>query len=350
MPGFDNNTMFANNVDFTGASDVTPQMVLDGQLLIGSTVSPNIKSGFLTSSDNTIGITNTSGNIDIKLSSSIKITTYITDDTWIKDARTKYIELILIGGGGAGGSGRQGASTTAGGGAGGAGASITYFDGPENVFPDSVSVIPAKESIGGLPQSANDTDGLNGSVGNSSFFGTLPGYGGDFGNRGVNGNASGGSTPYGRYLSSANAIGPVGGQGRVQDGFPPTSLSTALSSSGGGGGGADSVTIRSGGNSSDVKNILLSSPIIITGASGGIESGIINGSNGLNSVDLGYAVTTGAGGGGGGGQSAGPVAGNGGNGGFPGGGGGGGGGSLNGTNSGSGGNGAAGKIIVIEYF
>lgn len=64
MPGFDNNVVYANNVDFTGNATVTPQMVSDGQLLIGSTAAPNIKVGTLTAGTG-ISFVNASGSITI---------------------------------------------------------------------------------------------------------------------------------------------------------------------------------------------------------------------------------------------------------------------------------------------
>lgn len=62
MPGFASDTvggggtLYATNVDFTGNSLTTgsPQMVADGQLLIGSAVNPRIRVGTLGSSDSSI--------------------------------------------------------------------------------------------------------------------------------------------------------------------------------------------------------------------------------------------------------------------------------------------------------
>lgn len=65
MAGFRNDVMFASNVDFTGSIAVTPQVTSNGQLLIGSTVAPNIRVGSLTSSDNTLTITVGAGTIDL---------------------------------------------------------------------------------------------------------------------------------------------------------------------------------------------------------------------------------------------------------------------------------------------
>lgn len=54
MAGFDNDICYANNVDFSGGSPVSGKVVSDGQLLIGSTASPNIRVGTLSSSDSSI--------------------------------------------------------------------------------------------------------------------------------------------------------------------------------------------------------------------------------------------------------------------------------------------------------
>lgn len=64
MPGFHATTMFADNVDFTGNLVVAPQVTTDGQLLVGSTVAPNIRVGNLTGSGGIV-ITPGAGTIDI---------------------------------------------------------------------------------------------------------------------------------------------------------------------------------------------------------------------------------------------------------------------------------------------
>jgi hypothetical protein len=64
MPGFDNNVVYANNVDFSGGSPVVGKVVADGQLLIGSTASPNIRVATLTPGTG-ISITNAAGSITV---------------------------------------------------------------------------------------------------------------------------------------------------------------------------------------------------------------------------------------------------------------------------------------------
>lgn len=63
MAGFDNDVVYASNVDFTGSATVTGRVTTDGQLLIGSTVSPNVRVGTLGSSDGSITWTLGNGTI-----------------------------------------------------------------------------------------------------------------------------------------------------------------------------------------------------------------------------------------------------------------------------------------------
>jgi hypothetical protein len=65
MPGFDNEVVYAKNVDFSNGYPVSGKITTDGQLLIGSTAFPNIMVGYITSSDASITVTNGPGTIDI---------------------------------------------------------------------------------------------------------------------------------------------------------------------------------------------------------------------------------------------------------------------------------------------
>ena len=65
MSGFDNEILNCENVDFTGDSPVEGQIDTDGQLLIGSSSSPYIRAGLLTSTDGSITFTTGSGTIDL---------------------------------------------------------------------------------------------------------------------------------------------------------------------------------------------------------------------------------------------------------------------------------------------
>lgn len=64
--GFSNSTLYATNVDFRGVTPVVDQMTADGQLLIGSSVAPFIRSGLLTSVGSTVDITVGHGTINLE--------------------------------------------------------------------------------------------------------------------------------------------------------------------------------------------------------------------------------------------------------------------------------------------
>lgn len=64
MAGFDNDTMYADNVDFSGSLTPAPTVLLDGQLLIGATALPHIRVATLTAGAG-ITITNGAGAITI---------------------------------------------------------------------------------------------------------------------------------------------------------------------------------------------------------------------------------------------------------------------------------------------
>lgn len=81
MPGFDNNTMYADNVDFRGVTPVAPQVTTDGQLLIGSTATPHIKVGSLGSSDGSITWSVGSGTITGQVSGGTTVLKTLTPDS-----------------------------------------------------------------------------------------------------------------------------------------------------------------------------------------------------------------------------------------------------------------------------
>lgn len=78
MAGFRNDTMYANNVDFTGSSTVSPTITTNGQLLIGSTASPNIRVGNLTSPDNSITFGYSSPNITAVVNTAVVRDLHVT--------------------------------------------------------------------------------------------------------------------------------------------------------------------------------------------------------------------------------------------------------------------------------
>lgn len=80
MAGFDNEVMYANNVDFTGSAVVTGQVTTNGQLLIGATASPNIRVGNLTSTSGSLTITNGAGTINLEVAAASTAITTLTPD------------------------------------------------------------------------------------------------------------------------------------------------------------------------------------------------------------------------------------------------------------------------------
>lgn len=78
MSGVRNDTIYAKNVDFSGQLIPAPTMVSNGQLLIGSAVAPNIRTGFLASAAGTISITTGNGTINLESGPSIPIS-FVSD-------------------------------------------------------------------------------------------------------------------------------------------------------------------------------------------------------------------------------------------------------------------------------
>lgn len=89
MPGFDSDivggggTLYATNVDFTGSSFTqgSPQITSNGQLLIGSAVTPRIQVGTITSPLGTISIGYSAPNITIDISGSAQAVEHLTGNT-----------------------------------------------------------------------------------------------------------------------------------------------------------------------------------------------------------------------------------------------------------------------------
>lgn len=90
MSGFDNEILYADNVDFRGVDPVAAQMVADGQLLIGSTATPNIKAATLTEGTG-VDITNASGSITVAVSGGGFNWEVVTDASATMVASTGYV-------------------------------------------------------------------------------------------------------------------------------------------------------------------------------------------------------------------------------------------------------------------
>ncbi len=76
-----NEIMYSDNVDFSGNQPLARQLTTNGQLLIGSTVAPNIKTGILTSPLGTVTIGYSSPNITIDLTGGAAAVEHLTGDT-----------------------------------------------------------------------------------------------------------------------------------------------------------------------------------------------------------------------------------------------------------------------------
>ncbi len=78
MAGFDNNIMYADNVDFTGSVAPSAKVTTNGELLIGSTIAPNIQVGSLTSPLSTISIGYSTPNITIDIAGGSPAVEHLT--------------------------------------------------------------------------------------------------------------------------------------------------------------------------------------------------------------------------------------------------------------------------------
>ncbi len=95
MAGFENDVMVASNVNFNGAAPKPHLGIIttNGQLLIGSTASPNIRAGNITSTGGTVTVTNGSGNINLEAMSFLINSGTITS-TAFKAIRTTPVVAI----------------------------------------------------------------------------------------------------------------------------------------------------------------------------------------------------------------------------------------------------------------
>lgn len=82
MPGFDNNTVYADNYDFRGVQPVLPQVSVAGQLPVGTGASPAILVGAITSPLGTLTVGYSSPNITLDLvGGSTAIDSVVVDTT-----------------------------------------------------------------------------------------------------------------------------------------------------------------------------------------------------------------------------------------------------------------------------
>lgn len=256
--------------------------------------------------------------------------------TWTKPAGAKAVSLMMFGGGGGGASGGKNASQAAArvGGGGGAGGGYFHAVVPASAFSATETLIVGAGGAGGAARNS-DGQGITGTSGIASQFGSFRAFGGV---------AGGGSGSGGSAVQSSNNGGSASGTGSAGAAGVPSSTTVAFQPGGPGGGGGGGIlaggattSIGGAGGRSNALNLA------------GGTSGAVNNAGGAGiAAPTGYTAP-----GSGGGAGGASVTGNGGNGaagGFPAGGGGGGGATETGALSGAGGAGAAGIVVVTTYF
>ena len=282
------------------------------------------------------------------------ITLYSANATHTLNTKTKLVDIKLYSGGGGGGSGRRGqAGTDRYGGGGGSAGTFTTTTLDATLLNPSLIITIAGGGTGGIAQTVDDNDGLDGNIGGQSsidskmYTNSIANSGGKKGTA-VSGTGGSQSSYWFNLWASATAVSSSAGI--AGSNLTPGSASSSFEgpTSGGGGGGVNAAnTVGGGGRGKDL--IIQNGATLIFGGTGGLGGGGAGG-NGVNGFIAGSYTRSGGIGGGGGGPSKTTNAGAGGNGGWPGGGGGGGGGSFNGFNSGAGGIGGDGGVIVVEWL
>jgi hypothetical protein len=287
----------------------------------------------------------------------VNIQTFTSSGVWTKPANAKLVEVFLFGAGGGGGAGRRGAPTTGRYGGGGAATGSVVINKMD------ASVLSATENIwigiggnGASVVTVNNTNGLAGSVGGTSYIGgtgnvatakiIAPGGGSGFGGTNV-GNSSGQSAAqliYGVYGVNAYGTGSFSASSFTTNNvFNVRPITCGVY-----GGGIDTANNRYSGSSIQNRKMDLATLFYIT--SGGVAAGAVGANGTFSLTDANFAVLSSGGAGGASGDAAGTIAGGrGGNGGICAGGGGGGA-STNGAESGAGGAGGNGYCIIITYF
>ena len=161
MAGFSNDIMYADNVNFGGGKSAS--VTTDGQLLIGSTASPNIRVGNLTSPDSSISISYSAPNIQI-IAGGALADTYI-GNTGTANPAGKILNVI--------GNTTQGLSST------GSGNTLTFTAADWTTTQKGVGVLAtnAEAIAGSVTNKAITPDDLKAKLGTQTNHGVLVGAG-----------------------------------------------------------------------------------------------------------------------------------------------------------------------------
>jgi hypothetical protein len=305
------------------------------------------------SSDNSTKVATTAF---VQTHSKTQTDTFTSSGTWNKPSWAKRVRVILRGGSGGGGSGRRGAAASIRfGGGSGVVSSIAWMDFDAADLGATEDYVVGAGGVGGASASVNDTNGVAGSAGGASSFGTtvrlkVPSSVGGGGGTAAAGNGGTGQQITINPFGTIQISGAAGGSANGTSGGGRTDIVASTASGGGAGipAGNSNQTGGSGGQ--------FTANSYAPTTSGG-AGGTAGGGDGGNAVDSGLlfmGIPIGAGAGGGGSGGSGSVPGGRGGNGFTSGGvhvgaaGGGGAASLNGFNSGAGGTGSDGIVVIIS--
>ena len=204
-----------------------------------------------------------------------RVSSFLSDGTYIKPSNAKLISVVLIGGGGGGGGGRWEGTSNGSGGGGGAMTTQYYL---ADIFPSSIAVFVGLGGTGGsvtgVGQTGNGTNGGKSYISNPSIMvayggslgqgsGNSSGGGGSItgtGFAGENGIAGGGGAEGYGGAAGGNSNGyclysGAGGQG-MNGGYTPGSIGGTYGG-GGGGGGFGNTDLPTGTGGAGSKGIVI---------------------------------------------------------------------------------------------
>jgi hypothetical protein len=279
--------------------------------------------------------------VTVQAQAGVDVQVFTSSGTWSKPTDATYVDIFMFGGGGGGASGRRGASSSNRiGGAGGGGGSYNELRkklAAELAASETVTVGAA--GVGGSAQTSDSSDGLVGTSGGTSSFGTYVTAPGGYTPASYSGAGVGGTAVAQYHGTARNGKNGGNGNNGASPG-PDAADSTTEAAPGGGGGngiGSDNVSVNVGGAGGDA-----------WGLAGGVGGTTTPTAGAPGTSRTANAILPGSGGGGAGSHATAAGA-AGGAGGKYGAGGGGGAACINGQASGAGGNGGAGIVVVVGY-